>query len=147
MIELNLKILGDPFYLGDSGMGNYTAQNTNLKGINADGAINYQSSEVFIRVNFRNPVDIDQTTGRYEFGKGKVVPQFSGLYRVGEVFNNFNKGIFTQDLKLMKMPNQDTEKQSNNSPATVLATQIANEPPPAPSDEAGAEYDGVEGGP
>jgi hypothetical protein len=147
MIELNLKILGDPFYLGDSGMGNYTAQNTNLKGINADGAINYQSSEVFIKVNFRNPVDIDQTTGRYEFGNGKVVPQFSGLYRVGEVYNNFNKGMFTQDLKLMKMPNQDTEKQSSNTKPTVLATQIADEPPPAPTDEAGNEYDEVEGGP
>jgi len=147
MIELNLKILGDPFYLGDSGMGNYTAKNTNLKGINADGAINYQSSEVFIRVNFRNPVDIDQTTGRYEFGKGKVVPQFSGLYRVGEVFNNFNKGIFTQDLKLMKMPNQDTEKQSSNSKAPTLATQIADEPPPAPTDDAGNEYEDAEGGP
>lgn len=132
MMELSLKILGDPFYLGDSGMGNYTAQNTDLKGINADGAINHQSSEVFIKVNFRNPVDIDPTTGRYDFGKGKIVPQFSGLYRVGEVQNNFNNGIFTQDLKLMKMPNQDTDKQSDANKATTLANRIAEVPPPSP---------------
>ena len=143
MIELSLKILGDPYYLGDSGMGNYTAQNTNLKGINADGAINYQSSEVFIRVNFRNPVDIDPTTGRYDFGKGKVVTQFSGLYRVGEVYNNFNNGTFTQDLKLMKMPNQDSDQKDDTTKPTTLANKIAEVPVPAPP----GSYEDAVGGP
>jgi hypothetical protein len=136
MVQLDLKILGDPYYLGDSNMGNYSAQKTNLRGINKDGAMESQTTEVYITVNFRNPIDIDQTTGLYEFGKGKVVPQFSGLYRVGEVQNDFNNGLFTQSLKLMKMPNQDTTK-SPTTTVSTLADAIKDKPVPSPSEAEG----------
>jgi len=149
MVELDLKILGDPYYLGDSNMGNYSAQKTNLRGINKDGAIDGQSTEVYITVNFRNPIDIDYTTGLYEFGQGKIVPQFSGLYRVGEVQNEFKGGLFTQSLKLMKMPNQDTDKNTAPSEGKTLVETIKNTPVPSPK-EAAAEpngYEDVVGGP
>jgi len=149
MVQLDLKILGDPYYLGDSNMGNYSAQKTNLRGINNDGAIDGQSTEVYITVNFRNPIDIDYTTGLYEFGQGKIVPQFSGLYRVGEVQNEFNNGLFTQSLKLMKMPNQDTDKNAAPKEGKTLVETIKNTPVPSPK-EAAAEpngYEDVVGGP
>lgn len=107
MVELQMKILGDPFYLGDSGMGNYSAQATNLKGLNGDGSINYQDGEVYINVRFRNPVDISRRTGLYDFPSGSTVPQFSGLYRVSIVENSFSKGQFTQNLTLTRMVGQD----------------------------------------
>jgi hypothetical protein len=109
MVELQMKILGDPFYLGDSGMGNYSAQATNLKGINGDGAINNQDSEVYVNVRFRNPIDISRRTGRYDFPSGSLVPQFSGLYRVSIVENSFSKGQFTQSLTLTRMVGQDVK--------------------------------------
>lgn len=142
MVQLDLEILGDPYYLGDSNMGNYSAQKTNLRGINKDGAIDGQSTEVYITVNFRNPIDIDQTTGLYEFGKGKIVPQFSGLYRVGEVQNNFRGGLFTQSLKLMKMQNQDTDKKPTTT-VSSLADTIKDRPVPSPQTASDAEAAGA----
>jgi hypothetical protein len=109
MVELQMKILGDPFYLGDSGMGNYSAQATNLKGINGDGGINNQDSEVYVNVRFRNPIDISRRTGLYDFPSGSLVPQFSGLYRVSIVENSFSRGQFTQNLTLTRMVGQDVK--------------------------------------
>lgn len=123
MVELQMKILGDPFYLGDSGMGNYSAQATNLKGINGDGAINYQDGEVYINVRFRNPVDISRRTGLYEFPSGTDVPQFSGLYRVSIVENHFSKGQFTQSLTLTRMVGQDV-KDDGTAGKTLVAEVV-----------------------
>ncbi|NBP58181.1 hypothetical protein EBU71_16930, partial [bacterium] len=80
MVNLQLRILGDPFYIGDSGMGNYTSGESNIKGMTADQAINYQRGQVFIEVNFRNPIDINHQTGLYDFPQGELSPSFSGLY-------------------------------------------------------------------
>jgi hypothetical protein len=59
MIQLTLTILGDPYYLGDSGLGNYTAGKTQWENLTSDYSIDYQTGEVDIIVNFRTPIDID----------------------------------------------------------------------------------------
>jgi len=108
MINLNMKILGDPFYIADSGIGNYTAKSTNIPEMNSDGALNTQDGEVYVVVNFRNPIDLDPDNGLYDFGeKGRLVPEFSGLYRIFQFESIFEKNIFTQQLKLVRMMNQD----------------------------------------
>jgi hypothetical protein len=112
MIELAMTILGDPFYIGDSGMGNYTAQASDKKGINSDLAINYQQGEVYVNMKFRNPVDINHEKGSYDFGS-PIVPQFSGLYRVLQVESVFDKGMFTQNLLMYRMLNQDIDSKGN----------------------------------
>jgi hypothetical protein len=122
MIMLDMKILGDPFYLGDSGMGNYTAQSTNIPEMNADGAINNQDGEVYILVNFRNPIDINVDTGFYEFGKGKVVPQFSGLYKVIKTESQFDKNLFTQQLTLVRMNNQDFKENGDGQDTSTTGS-------------------------
>ena len=124
MVELQMKILGDPFYLGDSGMGNYSAQATNLKGLTGDGSINHQDGEVYIKVNFRNPVDLNNFTGRFDFPGGNLVPQFSGLYRVSIVENSFSRGQFTQSLTLTRMVGQDVV--DDGSSGKTLASKVAD---------------------
>jgi hypothetical protein len=47
MINLNLTILGDPYYLATSGTGNYTATATNFQNLTSDGEMNYQNGEVY----------------------------------------------------------------------------------------------------
>jgi hypothetical protein len=120
MVALDLTILGDPYYLGDSGMGNYTATATDNKHINADGAMNYQSAEVRVTVNFRSPADINHITGMYDFTSTSV-SQFSGLYRVQTVSSSFQRGKFTQILKMFRLKGQ--EIQSTGKP--VLATSVS----------------------
>jgi len=124
MVQLDMEIVGDPFYLGDSGMGNYSAQATNLKGLNADGAINNQDGQVYINVRFRNPVDINRHTGRYDFPGGSLVPQFSGLYMVTKVENTFNKGQFKQVLSLNRMVGQDVK--DDGSSGKTLVSKIVD---------------------
>ncbi len=121
MVQLDMEIMGDPFYLGDSGMGNYSAQATNLKGMTADGSINYQDGSVYINVKFRNPVDISRSTGRYDFAGGKIVPQFSGLYMVTKVENSFKQGKFTQTLSLNRMVGQDVKDDGTAGKTVVSA--------------------------
>jgi len=138
MVQLSLKILGDPFYIADSGMGNYTAKSTNVPEMNSDGAMNAQDGEVYVVVNFRNPIDIASSgpnEGRYDFGgEAKVVPGFSGLYRVLQVESTFERNVFFQQLKLVRMMNQDS-KETTEKPAVS---------PYTPPDSG---YSGVQGGP
>lgn len=125
MVQLDMTILGDPFYIGDSGMGNYSAQATNLKGINSDGAINNLDGAVYINVKFRNPIDISRSTGRYHITSRGLVPQFSGLYMVTKVENSFNKGQFTQVLSLTRMVGQDVK--DDGTAGTTLVSNVVND--------------------
>lgn len=121
MINTKMQILGDPYYIGDSGMGNYSAVATDNKHMNADGAVDWQSGEVHILVNFRTPTDINQASGLYDFTNTAYVPQFSGLYKVLTIQSNFNRGKFTQTLSMIRLPKQDVQ---SNGP-TQLATSPA----------------------
>lgn len=136
MIELNLKILGDPFYIGDSGIGNYSAAETEYQNLNADGALNYQKGEVYITVNFRTPIDINTKTGFYNFGDTRPVQQFSGLYRVQNIDSIFTKGKFIQNLKLYRIPGQDNPNASEKKNMIVLAAQGQDELEAGDSDAA-----------
>jgi hypothetical protein len=113
MIALDMKIIGDPYWIAQSGMGNYTAMPSQYQNLNNDGSVNYQNGEVDITVNFRSPVDINQSTGLYDFGKsaGNSVPllQWSGLYQVTQVVSNFDGGSFTQKLTGPRRNGQEQE--------------------------------------
>ena len=105
-VSPHMKIMGDPYFIADSGWGNYTGQSTNFENITADHSMDYQSGEVDIIVNFRTPMDANTVTGSYQFGDSKIISQFSGLYQVFKVTSSFNKGKFTQELKLNRRPGQ-----------------------------------------
>lgn len=129
MLELNLTIIGDPYYLADSGMGNYTAPITDLINLNGDGSISYQNGEVDVIVNFRTPLDIDQQAGTMSFGPSELVKDFSGLYLVLEIDSKFNNGRFTQVLKMSRRLLQEVEGVSETAlpafqaPNTMTADQ------------------------
>ena len=101
MLNLDLLILGDPYFLGDSGMGNFTIAGSGPA--NGEGSINWQGGEVHIKLTFRMPEDANTDTGLYDFGGlGKPVREFSGYYKVQGVESTFQKGKFTQRLQLIK---------------------------------------------
>ena len=114
LITAQLEIWGDPYYIADSGMGNYNASEIEgSRNITADGTMDYQSSEVDIVINFRTPVDIGKD-GYMKFPSldSKPVSAFSGLYQVTLVTNSFSSGQFTQTLELIRRKNQE-----GNAPA------------------------------
>jgi hypothetical protein len=138
MVVLEMDIWGDPYWIVNSGMGNYTSKQVpGIKDLNKDGSVNWQSSEVDIWVYFRSPVDINPATGLYDFKSPNVesltqsskdAPSiaFSGLYCVNRVTSTFRQGQFRQQLKGFRRPLQD--------PKTTTATneQLANTKTPAP---------------
>lgn len=115
LVDLELEILGDPYFIVDSGMGNYSAPAADTN-ITEDGTAEYQRSECDVIVNFRTPIDYNDVTGGMTFPEDTIpVDAFSGLYRVVQVTNIFNDGKFTQRLKLLRRRNQPEDI---NQPAT-----------------------------
>jgi hypothetical protein len=137
MQALRMKIIGDPYYIAQSGVGNYFSAPSQYSNLNSDGSVNWTSGEVDIRVNYRSPIDINQGTGLYNFGsksfkdpetgKSQSVSQFSGLYQLIYVDSMFNNGQFTQDLKALRRPMQE----STQTPSATYSTTV--DKPAAPS--------------
>ena len=132
-----VDIIGDPFYLVTSGMGNYRP---GLKpgnvGETTDGEASYNLGDVMVLLTFRNPVDISEITGEAIFND--TVVSYSGLFRVTNVVNKFNDGVFTQRLNLLRVPAQyiDTHIPISESASILNVTQNAEQAsttvPPAP---------------
>jgi hypothetical protein len=109
MITMDLTILGDPYYLADSGQGNYNSPSLALA-YTQDGTMDYQRSEIEVLVNFRTPIDYNTDDGTMIFPQDTIpVKAFSGLYKVNTLTSKFSGGKFTQVLSLMRRPKQDDD--------------------------------------
>jgi hypothetical protein len=107
LITANLEIWGDPYYLPDSGMGNYSSRNSGVKAtLTEDGSIDYQRNEIDILINFRTPVDY-RAGGDMSFqSETTKINGFSGFYRVTTVETSITGNKFTQTLELIRRRNQ-----------------------------------------
>jgi len=134
LIEVDLEVLGDTYWLIDSGMGNYFAPYTNeVAQITNDGTANYENGFVYTYITFKTPNDIDETTGLYSFKKEN---QFTGLYRVVECESMFDNGRFTQKLRCIRMTGQaidyqdtpvELQQQLISDRNTIFATNLTEE--------------------
>lgn len=124
MMILNMDILGDPFWIPQSGLGNYSSeQHSTTKDITAAGTLSYQQSEVDVYVNFRSPLDINQSTGMYNFGNSSAIGPvltFSGIYNVTQVLSTFRGGRFIQTLKGNRR--KDQELKAEGTPEQTINT-------------------------
>jgi hypothetical protein len=130
MYNLDMTIIGDPYYITQSGTGNYTSEQATTN-LNTDGSINYESGEVDILVKFRTPIDINQGTGLYNFGgtsKTAPVTQFSGLYCVQTITSTFVDGKFTQVLTGFRRPTQEYEEEPTAADLPSTTRTVIEEP-------------------
>lgn len=127
-----MEIWGDPYYIAQSGTGNYTSKPSAFQNLNKDGTMNHQNGEVHISVNFRTPIDINDGTGLYNFAGSKSAPvvQWSGLYRVRQVMSSFNSGKFSQTLVGSRVNQQ--ENPTAGSASDVFSTSNAKPDPKDP---------------
>lgn len=116
LITAEMEIWGDPYYLNDSGMGNFRSPRVGNQQT-ANGAIDYQYEEAFIILNFRTPLDINLDTGGYRFPEvgGEPVRKFSGVYRITEITNSISANKFTQRLKMIRLRNQYGEETAEST--------------------------------
>ena len=86
------------------------------------GQILFDSEQIYVRLTFKNAVDIDDSIGiqnkqeTLQNGR-KTDGSFSGIYKVLTVQSDFNRGQFTQTLDLIRMPDElpKVSKASNQS--------------------------------
>lgn len=110
LIQVNLEIHGDPYYLADAGLGNYLGiANPLNRAITVEGAMNPLGGEVNVILNFRTPIDYNGEDGFVKYPLGGFLPigMFSGIYKVIIVTSKFTGGRFSQTLKLVRLRNQD----------------------------------------
>lgn len=126
MTNIEMEIIGDPYYIVQSGTGNYTAKQTEHQNLNSDHTMNYQNGEVHIMINFRTPVDLNQSTGLYNFGSAATAPNlmWSGLYKVISVANKFKGGEFRQTIKAVRLPMSEAKVET-----TAAGTFNIQQPP------------------
>ncbi len=125
LVTIDLEILGDPYWLVDSGFNNYFASAASATAqITDDGTMNYESGNVYIYLTFRTPIDVNTTSGLYDFSQVGEESPFGGIYRIVLCENTFNDGNWKQKLKCVRMPGPQ-------GPETVKAI----------NPETGEEYD------
>jgi hypothetical protein len=134
MIESDLTILGDPYYLTAGGMGNHIVKNNKQGQYAGEQEAAIRAGQVFVSISFSSPVDINKSTGLMEFQKYNL--PFSGIYTVAGVISTFKNGMFTQSLKLLRVNGQSLGKQqipdalnnqfgSRPNPDDVVATDTS----------------------
>ena len=129
LVNCKLEIMGDPWYLSDSGLGNYQADSSPVFFDDKTGQMDYIRQQVFILLNFRTPFDYDKVRdGGLLTSKGAmVVKQFSGLYRVTKLVSTFNQGQFSQELEILRVMNQegiDTDEKADIDEAAPIKENI-----------------------
>lgn len=141
MVLVDMEIRGDPIYLsanqfnvmrppegGDltspEGPGIYENRNRSVDNSTTTAyhertrSFNLNQAEPFIVINFKSPVDINLNTGLYEIGGADQVA-FNGLYRVVKVENIFDRGVFKQRLRCIRMKDQG-KKVTTPTPKTYV---------------------------
>jgi hypothetical protein len=123
LVNIQFEILGDPYWLTDSGIANYySVAALDNPAVTIDGAMTYEGQDVYVYLQIATPVDIDENTGRYlEID----VSPFSGIYKITEVTSTFNDGIFKQRLTGIRMRGQpeDYDKKQTTQPKDQISQQ------------------------
>ena len=146
MLNIKLSITGDPAFIKqDDVFYNPGAPDTykefSVTGSNgtqnvpinpSTGQIIFDAEQVYVKVNFKNAIDIDDTIGIVN--KQEVLQNgrrtdgtFTGVYKVLQVGSQFSRGQFTQTLELIRMPDSlpkvPTPVQQTTQAGTKSATK------------------------
>ena len=138
MLQLSMKIVGDPQFIKQDDT--FYAPTTSLdptkpplpsqdSRLIADGSMHMDSREVYVRVSYMNPSDIDEATGMMYYDPRFQQSLFSGMYKVLSVDSTFTGGKFEQTLELIRLPRQakfdaSTSANPRNNARTVAGSSV-----------------------
>jgi hypothetical protein len=122
-LNIKLQIIGDPDFIKQDDIyynprSEEYAEIVNNRGKSpivqngpAAGQIIFDSEQVYVKLNFKNAVDIDDSIGiqnkQETLSNGrKTDGSFSGVYKVQTVQSDFSRGQFTQTLDIIRMPDE-----------------------------------------
>lgn len=120
LVTVDLEILGDPYWIVDSGLANYFAgAPSETSQVTNDGTMNFESGNIYVYLTFRTPADINEQTGLYDFSVAGKESPFGGIYRVNMCENNFSDGVWKQKLKLLRMPGPQGPELKNKAGGNI----------------------------
>lgn len=96
LVVLDLKVVGDPDFIKQDDV--FAGPNSSAEALN--GSLPMDTGDVYIRVTFKTPTDIDDDTGLV---KKSTTSKFSGIYKLLTVDNMFSGGVFTQKLNAVRI--------------------------------------------
>jgi hypothetical protein len=145
-LNIKIQIIGDPDFIKQDDiyynpsseeyaqmMASRSQRPVVLDGPTA-GQILFDSEQIYVRLNFKNAVDIDDSIGiqnkqeTLQNGR-KTDGSFSGIYKVLTVQSEFSRGQFTQTLDIVRMPDdlpkssQAKNKSVNNASSDYSGRQ------------------------
>ena len=108
MLSVQLKIIGDPQFIkqDDCFYSPTQSMDTLDPRLTTNNSLRTDYGEIYVRLMFRTPVDIDEATGLMKFNDKYSTSVFSGIYRVLTVVSEFKQGQFIQTLNLIRLPYQ-----------------------------------------
>ena len=118
MVNVKLKIIGDPTLIKQDDI--FYGQTLEVV-TTSDKTPNYSlwtdNGELYVFLNFRSPIDYDQTTGLANPGDNPYFSSglWSGVYRIVTVENTFNRGKFEQTLDLVRLLIDDNTRATDFS--------------------------------
>lgn len=117
MLNVKLKILGDPHFIkqddvyANPGHSDYADTKTLIM----PGTLNMDRVEIFCKINFTTPVDMDDKTGLTRKDSRYTNAGFSGYYKILTVESEFSKGQFIQTLDCIRVFDQDTPNEQERA--------------------------------
>lgn len=118
LLVTQMEILGDPLWIEQKSVRNKSFQNSFLEdspNIDINGAIMADEREVFVKINFKTPTDLDDNTGLFKIADAAF---FEGQYKVFICESRFAGGIFTNVLQMVRMRHQTNDQARENLPQT-----------------------------
>ena len=126
MIAIKLKINGDPTLIKQDDVYSNPGQRDydSPDGLNPKtGSITMDASQMFCKVNFLTPSDIDTDTGLLIKNAKYTNSTFNGYYQILSVENHFYNGKFEQTLELIRQFDLPAPTADNNR--SEAATGVA----------------------
>lgn len=133
LIAVNMTILGDPYWIEQKTVSNKSFQGS-LPGagsnIAEDGSVAVDDHEIYIKLNFKTPADLDDTKGLFKLQNANF---FQGIYKVYMCESRFEGGMFTQVLSMVRMAYQNADiidDQSYEVPLPIMSIEFNDDPEP-----------------
>ena len=109
MIMLKLKIIGDPHFIKQDDIFYRADLNATSALLTQNGSLWMDNGELYINVIFKTPGDYDETTGAaIPSNTPYAYSEFSGVYKLITVENEFSRGKFEQTLELALLNIEET---------------------------------------
>lgn len=113
MASVELKIVGDPLFIKQDDVFYpptvATAGSPAPMGVLTDNnSIKTDNGQIHAQLTINTPMDRDETTGLMKYDPKFPKSSFSGMYMVIQIDSDFEKGLFTQVLHMVRLPKQPT---------------------------------------